>query len=86
MDERFRSQSSVDEAPALSPTFSGEFYDPSYSVWPGEIRTSPPAGRRPPRIISSGVNPHLNQQPKPLLMLTLTLMVPLSLSRMGAIA
>lgn len=65
MDEESRNRSSMDEGPALSPSSSGEFYDPSYSVWPGEIRRSSQTGRRPPRIIKPGVPPAQNPDTKP---------------------
>jgi len=33
---------------------SVEFFDPSYSVWPGEVRRPPPPGRPAPRVIQPG--------------------------------
>ena len=53
-----RSQS-FDEGELLqSPTSSGEFYDPSYSVWPGEIIRTAQGGRPPPRTIKPGSCPN----------------------------
>ena len=31
-----------------------EFFDPSYSVWPGEVRRPPPPGRPAPRVVQPG--------------------------------
>ena len=38
---------------SVSPVAAGsiEFFDPSYSVWPGEIQRPPPPGRPAPRVV-----------------------------------